>query len=88
MGRGVQYSLAYALSEIALIAIALAAGRMALLPLAVLLEARTVCFCVAMTATCGALGGLCLRMTVGLMAGGIFSIASIPLLCLVISKSF
>ena len=82
-----QFSLAYLLAEIALIAIALAAGRIALFPSAIWMEAQAVLFCVALTAGCGALGGLCLRMAVGLIAGGVFAISSIPLMWMVISAS-
>jgi hypothetical protein len=82
-----QFSLAYLLGEIALIAIALAAGRVALYPPAIGMEAHAVLFCVAVVAGCGALGGLCLRMTVGLIAGGVFAVACIPLVWLVISAA-
>ena len=82
-----QFSLAYLLSEIGLIAIALAAGRMALSPHATWMEVQAVMFCIALVAACGALGGLCLRMAVGLIAGGVFAVASIPLLWLVISAA-
>lgn len=80
-----QFSLAYVLGEIALVAITLAAGRMALFPPAVSLEAQAVLFCVAFISGCGALGGLCLRMAVGLIAGGIFAVASLPLMWMAIS---
>ncbi len=85
MSASHQFSLTYILSEVALIALALAAGRMMLIPSALWLEFQALCFCVAMTAACGALGGLCLRMAVGLIGGGILSVASIPLLWMVIS---
>jgi hypothetical protein len=93
MQRGValplerQFSLAYLLAEIGLIAIALAAGRVALFPHAIWMEAQAVLFCIALTAGCGALGGLCFRMAVGLIAGGVFAVASIPLLWVVITAT-
>jgi hypothetical protein len=80
-----QYSIGYVLAEIGLIAIAFAAGRF--LPSADWLETQALCICIALTSSCGALGGLCLRMTVGLIAGGVFSVASIPLLWLVLSSA-
>ena len=79
-----QFSLAYLLAEIALIAIALAAGRVAMSSHATWMEVQAVSFCIFLIAGCGALGGLCLRMAVGLIAGGVFAVASIPLLCMVI----
>ena len=82
-----QFSIAYLLGEIALIAIALAAGRIVLFPSAIWIETQALCFCIAMTAGCGALGGLCLRMAVGLIAGGVFAVASFPLLWMVISAA-
>lgn len=82
-----QFSLAYLLGEIALIAIALAAGRVALFPPAIWMEVQAGLFCVALVAACGALGGLCLRMAVGLIAGGVFAVASIPLLWLMLSAA-
>jgi len=82
-----QFSLAYLLSEIALIAVALAAGRLAVFPPAIWVEAQAVLFCVAFIAACGALGGLCLRMAVGLIAGGVFAVASIPLVWMMISAA-
>ena len=80
-----QFSLAYLLAEVALIAVAMAAGRMALSASAIWMEAQAGLYCISLVATCGALGGLFLRMAVGLIAGGIFAVASIPLLWLVIS---
>jgi len=80
-----QFSLAYLLAEIALVAVALAASRVALHPAVALIEAKTILTCIAFTATCGALGGLCFRMAVGLVAGGIFSVSSIPLLWLLLA---
>jgi hypothetical protein len=82
-----QFSLAYLLAEVALVAIALATARLALFPTSIVLEARAILFCVMLVAGCGALGGLCLRMTVGLIAGGIFSVASIPLVWLLLSTA-
>jgi hypothetical protein len=82
-----QFSLAYLLGEIALIAVALAASRLALFPPGIWAEARAVLFCIALIAGCGAVGGLCLRMAVGLIAGGVFAVASIPLLWLVVSAT-
>jgi hypothetical protein len=82
-----QFSLAYLLAEVALVAIALAAARMALFPMAITLEARAVFFCLMLVAGCGALGGLALRMAVGLIGGGIFAVASIPLVWLLLSSA-
>jgi hypothetical protein len=84
---GQQFSLAYVLAEIALIAIALASGRLALSHSGVWIEAQAALSCLAFIAGCGALGGLCLRMAMGLIAGGVFAVASIPLLWLVISSA-
>jgi hypothetical protein len=80
-----QFSLAYLLGEVALVAIALAAGRLALFSSTLQLEVQAVCYCLAITAACGALGGLMFRMVVGLVAGGVFSVAAIPLVWLIIS---
>jgi hypothetical protein len=80
-----QFSLAYLLSEIALVAVALAAGRVAIDLATGWLELRAVLFCVATTAACGAAGGLFFRMAMGLIGGGIFSVLSIPLVCLALS---
>ncbi|HEY2411157.1 MAG TPA: hypothetical protein VGI40_02885 [Pirellulaceae bacterium] len=82
-----QFSLAYLLAEIALVAIALAAARVALLLGVAWIEVRAVLFCVALTAGCGALGGMCFRMAVGLVGGGIFSVSSIPLLWIALSSA-
>jgi hypothetical protein len=84
---GRQFTLAYLLCEVGLIALALATGRMACDGAGVLLELQTGLFCVAMVASCGALGGLCLRMAAGLVAGGVFAVASIPLFVLLISAA-
>jgi hypothetical protein len=81
-----QFSLAYLLAEIGLIAIALAAARVALFPAVAWIEVRAVLYCIALTAGCGAVGGLCFRMAVGLIGGGIFSISSIPLVWLALSS--
>jgi hypothetical protein len=80
-----QYSLAYLLAEIALIAIALAAARIAIVLGTGSIELRAILFCVATTAGCGAAGGLFFRMAVGLIGGGIFSVSSIPLVWLALS---
>lgn len=80
-----QYSLGYLLGEMALIAIALAAARWAMASHAVWLEGRAVLCCIALIAGGGAVGGLCLRMAVGLIGGGVFAVASIPLLWMLIS---
>ena len=82
-----QFSLAYLLAEIALIAIALAAGRIALLPTALGMEAHAGLYCVSLIAGCGAAGGLCLRMVPGLIGGGVVAVSSIPLICLAISAA-
>jgi hypothetical protein len=77
-----QFSLGYALVEVALCAIALAAGRVVIAPAFAAAELQTLCLCVFATATFGALGGLCLRMALGLIAGSVLSVAAIPLVCL------
>ena len=77
-----QFSLAYLLSEMALIGIALATGRLAWLSNPGWIEFQAVLCCLFLTSACGALGGLCCRMAAGLVAGGIFSVSSLPLLCL------
>jgi hypothetical protein len=82
-----QFSLAYLLAEVALVAIALAAGRLSVFPTPMVMEARAVFFCVMLVAGCGAVGGLVLRMAVGLIAGGIFAVASIPLVWLLLSSA-
>jgi nitrate/nitrite transporter NarK len=82
-----QFSLAYLLAEIALIAVTLAAGRVALHHSIPFIEAKAVLSCIAFTAGCGALGGLCFRMAMGLVAGGIFSVSSIPLVWLLLSAA-
>jgi hypothetical protein len=82
-----QFSLAYLLAEVALIAIALAAGRVAWHQSVAVIEAKAILTCIAVTAGSGALGGLCFRMAVGLVAGGIFSVSSIPLVWLLLSAA-
>jgi nitrate/nitrite transporter NarK len=79
-----QFSLAYLLAEIALIAVALAAGRVVVHSSVPLIEAQAVLVCITLTSACGALGGLCFHMATGLVAGGVFSIASIPFLCMLL----
>ena len=81
-----QYSVTYLFGEIALVAVALAAARAVALPEAGGHERQAVCYCVAMTAACGAMGGLCLRMAVGLIAGGVLAAASIPSLWILIGS--
>jgi len=80
-----QFSLGYLLSEIGLIAIALAASRLAVVPPVGWLEGQAGLLCIALVAGCGAVGGLGLRMAVGLIGGGIFAVASIPLVWMLIS---
>ena len=82
-----QFTLAYLLGEVALIAIALAAARLTYIPLNGLPELRAGVFCVALVASFGAAGGLCLRMAVGLVAGSVLAVASIPLVVLLISAA-
>jgi hypothetical protein len=82
-----QFSLAYLLAEVALVAVALAAGRMAFSATVGWMETQAMLYCISLIATCGALGGLCLRMAVGLVAGGVFAVASIPLLWLLLSST-
>lgn len=79
-----QFSLTYLLGVIALCAVALAAMRLALWQDTAWREARVVLYCIGAIAACGALGGLCLRMSVGLIAGGVFAVASVPLVWLVV----
>ena len=80
-----QYSVAYLLGEMALIAVALAASRAMTHTTAGAPEARAMCYCIALTAACGAMGGLCLRMALGLIAGGVLAASSIPMLWTLIS---
>ena len=82
-----QYSVLYLLGEIALIAIALAAGRLMLHPSASWIESQAMCYCIALTAGCGAVGGACLRMAVGLVAGGVIAVASMPMLWVLIGAA-
>jgi hypothetical protein len=81
-----QFTLGYLLGEVGLIAVALAAGRIAW-EAGDLLELKAGLCCVAVVASCGALGGLCLRMAVGLVAGGVFAVASIPLLVVLLGAA-
>ena len=85
MRMGRQYSVGYLFVEVALIAVALAAGRALATPVAGV-EGQAVCYCIAMTAGCGAMGGLCLRMALGLIAGGVLAAASLPSLWILISS--
>lgn len=80
-----QYSIGYLLTEIALIAVALGASRLAFAPAWLGIESQALCFCIATTAACGALGGIFLRMAVGLIVGGVFSVASLPLLWMLLT---
>jgi hypothetical protein len=82
-----QFSVAYLLVEVALVAVALAFGRIAVASPASWLESQTMCYCIAMAAGCGAVGGAFLRMAVGLVAGGVFAVASIPLVCLALGAA-
>lgn len=82
-----QFTISYLLGEIALIATALAASRFVLSPIPIGVEFQAICFCIAVTAGCGALGGLCLRMAVGLIVGGVFSVTSIPLLWILMTSA-
>ena len=75
-----QFTLAYLLVEVALIAIALSSARLATSPWGGSLELRVGLYCIALVASVGALGGVCFRMSVGLVAGGVFAVASMPLL--------
>jgi hypothetical protein len=77
-----QFTLAYLLCEVGLVAIALAAGRVAYVEPANLVELKAVLCCLSLVALSGALGGLCLRMALGLVAGGIFAVASMPVVLL------
>jgi hypothetical protein len=81
-----QFTIAYLLVEVALVATALSAGRLAFAHAMVWIELQTLCLCIAATASCGALGGLCSRMTLGLIAGSVLSVAAIPSLCLLIGN--
>ena len=82
-----QFSLTYLLGEVALIAIALAAARWSVVLHSGWFEGRTVVCCVALIAGSGAVGGLCLRMAVGLIGGGVLAVASIPLMWTLISAA-
>jgi hypothetical protein len=74
-----QYSLNYLMCEIGLLGVAFAAGRIAVHSPAAWIETQAICGCVALTAACGAAGGLCQRMTLGLIGGSVLAVASIPL---------
>ena len=82
-----QFSLAYLLGEITLVAIALAAARVLLFPSAIQLETQAACFCIALITACGAIGGLCLRMTVGLIVGAGLVFAATPFLWIAITTA-
>ena len=82
-----QFTLLYLLSEVALIALALASWRIACIDTSGLLEWQAGMSCLAVVASCGALGGICLRMSVGLVAGGVFAVASLPLLVVLIGPA-
>lgn len=82
-----QFTLLYLLSEVALIALALASGRIACFETKGLLEWQAGMSCLTMVAACGALGGMCLRMSLGLVAGGVFAVASLPLLVVLIGHT-
>jgi hypothetical protein len=82
-----QFSIAYLLAEVALVAVALAFGRIAVAPSASWLESQAMCYCIALAAGCGAIGGAFLRMAVGLVGGGVFAVASIPLVCLALGAA-
>ena len=82
-----QFSVAYLLAEVALVAVALAFGRLAIFSQSSWLESQAMCYCIALAAGCGAVGGAFLRMAVGLVAGGVFAVASIPLVWLALSAA-
>jgi len=82
-----QFSVTYLLAEVALIAVALAFGRVAIVAPGSWLESQAMCYCIALAAGCGAIGGAFLRMAVGLVAGGVFGVASIPLVCLALGAA-
>jgi hypothetical protein len=82
-----QFSVAYLLAEVALVAVALAFGRFAMSSHAGWMEGHAMCYCIAMAAGCGAVGGAFLRMAVGLVAGGVFAVASIPLVWLALGAA-
>ena len=85
MSRHRQFTLTYLFAETALIAVAIAAARLALLGSGSGIELQTLNMCLAATAACGALGGLCLRMALGLIAGSILSLTAVPSLCLILA---
>jgi hypothetical protein len=82
-----QFSVAYLLAEMALVAVALAFGRFAIASPSSWQASQAMCYCIALAAGCGAVGGAFLRMTVGLVAGGVFAVASIPLVWLALSAA-
>jgi len=84
---GAQFSVSHLILEVALIGVALAAGRAALALPAVWIESQVLCCCIALTAGCGALSGLFLRMALGLIAGAVLAVVSIPLLWLLMSAA-
>ena len=75
-----QFSLSYLLCEVALLAIALGCGRALCSPSLLAIETEALCFLVALVAGCGALGGLFLRMSVGLIVGSVLAVACVPLI--------
>ena len=85
MPRKGQFTLAYLLLEMALVATAISAARFVLSGIAGGIELQTLSMCLATTATCGALGGLCFRMTLGLIAGSVLSLAAVPSVCLILA---
>jgi hypothetical protein len=87
MVAGQQYSLSFLLAEIGLVAVALGCGRLLLFPPGISIETEALCFLVAMVAGCGALGGLFLRMAIGLIVGSVLAVASVPLLIMTIMSA-
>jgi hypothetical protein len=81
-----QFTMAYLFVEVALVATALAAGRLAFARATIWIELEILCLCIAATAGCGACGGLCRRMALGLIAGSVLSVAAIPSLCLFVGR--
>jgi hypothetical protein len=51
------------------------------------IETQALCFLVVMVAGCGALGGLFLRMAIGLVVGSVLAVASVPLLIMAIMSA-
>jgi len=87
MAASGQFTLMYLLGEIALVAIALGCGRQLAFPGTVPIETEALCFLATLVAGCGALGGLFLRMTLGLVVGSVLAVASIPLLLMAIMSA-